>query len=193
MTKGIFTLQYLLKILVKICVCLESGSTVGTQVLCLRVLVQHWSGYPIARFGIQTGLCSGFSGTVSHFVCNWLWMALVIFLLSFDKRIVFYLFFPVDFECRIRNASEIIRNGVKCNFNVKLISSHVFLFSSTAALSFDFEVIINSKFILHSGFRKRARLIVYRELQIPTYELTIQCLLIACLCWLRETYRFWKE
>ena len=50
------------------------------------------------------------------------------------------------------NTSERIKNWVKGNFDVKLISNHIFIFSSIATLCFDFEVMKKSKFILYSIF-----------------------------------------
>lgn len=86
-------------------------------------------------------------------------------------HLVFYIFFfplsSVYFEHHIQNASESTKNCVKYNFDVKLISSHIYIFSSIATLCFDFEVSNNSKFILYRIFRKYARFMVYSELWIP--------------------------
>lgn len=171
-TKGLFTLQYMLKVLVKTHRCLGSGTTVGTQVLCHSVLGHHFAGYSVAYFTMQTGHCTVlchcalFSGFVCNFVCNWLWMGLENFVLYYRETIIsdkimylvfilfsFYFFFSfVDFGPHIGNTSERIKTCVKCNFDVKLISKHYFIFSSIVTLCFGFEVISNIKFILYSIF-----------------------------------------
>lgn len=147
----------MLKILVKTYGCLGSGTTVGTQVLCHSVLVHHLTGYSVARFVYKLVTVLYFLGLIVTFYatdCEWHWGILFFF----DKRmhLGFYLFFffpsSVDFEYHIGNTSERVNNRVKCNFDVKSISNHIFIFSSIATLCFDFEVINSSKFILYSIF-----------------------------------------
>lgn len=116
--------------------------------------------------------------------CEWDWrilfsvdkMIYLVFIILFFCFVLFHFgffpffsfFFPsVDFEPHIRNTSETIKNCVKCNCDVKLISNHYFIFSSIVNLCFGFEVINNIKFILYSFFRKYASLMVYSALQIP--------------------------